>query len=329
MTWFFWLLYKNPVIESGVVKEIEEKSYSPIYDEVKDMGLSLVVPVEVRDKLQNLAGQHSDVLESLSPIVKKRIWLGFGIFHTDIEVYGMEYGFRAQDYSIIGVFEVELKRCPGFSYRCHSIDATHHWTSFVSSTIAKNTCECDTKSRLKILGESDNSSDVHYQRGSCWLLRVKQDVLTVNTYHQVKGLIMTAQEEKRRQPKHSKDEMPPRASLQGGGKRGHHMGDYIPQEELDKFMAICNDVTAQKVAKEAVDKARIQADNLGHRLLSKMGRKEGEELGCSRSDIPDPIMGGNVEKDNLGVGASQPGELTPDDDIYEQYKKRIMVGYPT
>ncbi|KAI3764077.1 hypothetical protein L2E82_14077 [Cichorium intybus] len=115
----------------------------------------------------------------------------------------------------------------------------------------------------------------------------------------------------------------------GGGKRGHHMGAYIPQEELDKFMAICNDVTAQKVAKEAVDKARIQADNLGHRLLSKMGWKEGEELGCSRSDIPDPIMGGNVEKDNLGVGASQPGELTPDDDIYEQYKKRIMVGYPT
>ncbi|KAI3522967.1 hypothetical protein L1887_01019 [Cichorium endivia] len=122
-----------------------------------------------------------------------------------------------------------------------------------------------------------------------------------------------AEEEKRRQPKHSKDEMPPPASLQGGGKRGHHMGDYIPQEELDKFMATCNDVATRKAAKEAADKARIQADNVGHRLLSKMGWKEG--LGSSRSGIADPIMGGNVKKDNLGVGASQPGEVTPDDDF--------------
>ncbi|KAL8228860.1 hypothetical protein R6Q57_013760 [Mikania cordata] len=136
-----------------------------------------------------------------------------------------------------------------------------------------------------------------------------------------------AQEEKRRRPKHSKDEMPPPASLQGDGKRGHHMGDYIPLEELDKFMASCNDAAAQKAAKEAAQKARIQADNVGHRLLSKMGWKEGEGLGSSRSGIADPIMAGNVKKDNLGVGASQPGEVTPDDDIYEQYKKRMMLGY--
>ncbi|KAI3824760.1 hypothetical protein L1987_06231 [Smallanthus sonchifolius] len=136
-----------------------------------------------------------------------------------------------------------------------------------------------------------------------------------------------AQEEKRRQPKHSKDEMPPPASLQGDGKRGHHMGDYIPLEELDKFMATCNDAAAQKAAKEAAQRARIQADNVGHRLLSKMGWKEGEGLGSSRSGIADPIMAGNVKKDNLGVGASQPGEVTPEDDIYEQYKKRMMLGY--
>ncbi|KAK1422918.1 hypothetical protein QVD17_18207 [Tagetes erecta] len=136
-----------------------------------------------------------------------------------------------------------------------------------------------------------------------------------------------AQEEKKRRPKHSKDEMPPPASLQGDGKRGHHMGDYIPLEELDKFMASCNDAASQKAAKEAAQRARIQADNVGHRLLSKMGWKEGEGLGSSRSGIADPIMAGNVKKDNLGVGASQPGEVTPDDDIYEQYKKRMMLGY--
>ncbi|XP_012574237.1 SURP and G-patch domain-containing protein 1-like protein isoform X2 [Cicer arietinum] len=138
-----------------------------------------------------------------------------------------------------------------------------------------------------------------------------------------------AQEEKFKQPKHSKDEMPPPPSLQASsaGKKGHHMGDYIPQQELEKFLASCNDAAAMKAAKEAAEKAKIQADNVGHRLLQKMGWKEGEGLGSSRKGIADPIMAGNVKKDNLGVGAVQPGEVTPEDDIYEQYKKRMMLGY--
>lgn len=38
-------------------------------------------------------------------------------------------------------------------------------------------------------------------------------------------------------------------------------------------------------------------------------------------------MAGDVKKDNLGVGAHAPGEVTAEDDIYEQYKKRMMLGY--
>ncbi|XP_024979934.1 deSI-like protein At4g17486 isoform X1 [Cynara cardunculus var. scolymus] len=53
----------------------------------------------------------------LTPFNSYSIWLGFGIFHTGIEVYGMEYGFGAHDYPISGVFEVEPKSCPGFIYR--------------------------------------------------------------------------------------------------------------------------------------------------------------------------------------------------------------------
>ncbi|XAR54340.1 hypothetical protein NMG60_11029419 [Bertholletia excelsa] len=136
-----------------------------------------------------------------------------------------------------------------------------------------------------------------------------------------------AQEERRRQPKHSKDEMPPPASLQGPMKKGHHMGDFIPPEELEKFMASCNDAAAQKAAKDAADRAKIQSDNVGHRLLSKMGWREGEGLGSSKSGISDPIAAGNVKMNNLGVGAQQPGEVNSDDDIYEQYKKRMMLGY--
>ncbi|KAK8615088.1 hypothetical protein V6N13_068874 [Hibiscus sabdariffa] len=137
-----------------------------------------------------------------------------------------------------------------------------------------------------------------------------------------------AQEEKKRAPKQSKDEMPPPPSLQAApAKKGHHMGDYIPQEELEKFLAACNDAAAQKAAKETSQKAKIQSDNVGHKLLSKMGWKEGDGLGSSRKGISDPIMAGDVKMNNLGVGAHNPGEVTPEDDIYEQYKKRMMLGY--
>lgn len=60
----------------------------------------------------------------LTPFNDYSIWFGFGVFHTGIEVYGMEYGFGAHDYSISGVFEVEPRSCPGFMYRC-SISLGH------------------------------------------------------------------------------------------------------------------------------------------------------------------------------------------------------------
>ncbi|WMV10873.1 hypothetical protein MTR67_004258 [Solanum verrucosum] len=136
-----------------------------------------------------------------------------------------------------------------------------------------------------------------------------------------------ADEEKLRAPRSSKDEMPPPASLQVPGKKGHHMGDYIPPEELVKFLSTCNDVAARKAAIEAAERSKIQADNIGHKLLSKMGWREGEGLGSSKSGIADPITAGSVKSNNLGVGAHQPGEVTPEDDIYDQYKKRMMLGY--
>ncbi|KAJ8460440.1 hypothetical protein OPV22_033366 [Ensete ventricosum] len=95
-----------------------------------------------------------------------------------------------------------------------------------------------------------------------------------------------AQGERMKQPKQSKDEMPPPASLQAPIKKGHHMGDFIPPEELQKFLSSCNDAAAQKAGREAAEKAKIQADNIGHKLLSKMGWREGEGLG---SDKPNPL----------------------------------------
>jgi hypothetical protein len=53
------------------------------------------------------------------------------------------------------------------------------------------------------------------------------------------------------------------------------MGDYILPEELEKFMSKCNDARAVKAAKATADGTKIEADNVGHCLLSKMCWKEG------------------------------------------------------
>ncbi|KAJ8754298.1 hypothetical protein K2173_002749 [Erythroxylum novogranatense] len=53
----------------------------------------------------------------LSPVNNYLYWVGLGIFHSGIEVHGMEYGFGAHEYPSSGVFEVEPKNCPGFIFR--------------------------------------------------------------------------------------------------------------------------------------------------------------------------------------------------------------------
>ncbi|XP_039072049.1 deSI-like protein At4g17486 [Hibiscus syriacus] len=53
----------------------------------------------------------------LTPINNFLYWFGLGIFHSGIEVHGMEYGFGAHEYPTSGVFEVEPRSCPGFIFR--------------------------------------------------------------------------------------------------------------------------------------------------------------------------------------------------------------------
>lgn len=53
----------------------------------------------------------------LTPINNYLYWFGFGIFHSGIEVHGLEYGYGAHEYPTSGVFEVEPRSCPGFIFR--------------------------------------------------------------------------------------------------------------------------------------------------------------------------------------------------------------------
>lgn len=53
----------------------------------------------------------------LTPMNGYAYWAGFGIFHSGVEVHGVEYAFGAHDYPTSGVFEVEPRQCPGFKFR--------------------------------------------------------------------------------------------------------------------------------------------------------------------------------------------------------------------
>lgn len=53
----------------------------------------------------------------LTPMNGYLYWAGLGIFHSGVEVHGVEYAFGAHDYPTSGVFEVEPRQCPGFKFR--------------------------------------------------------------------------------------------------------------------------------------------------------------------------------------------------------------------
>ncbi|XP_061343264.1 deSI-like protein At4g17486 isoform X2 [Gastrolobium bilobum] len=53
----------------------------------------------------------------LTPMNGYMYWAGLGIYHSGVEVHGVEYAFGAHDYPTSGVFEVEPRQCPGFKFR--------------------------------------------------------------------------------------------------------------------------------------------------------------------------------------------------------------------
>ncbi|MCO5599495.1 hypothetical protein L7F22_053599 [Adiantum nelumboides] len=44
-------------------------------------------------------------------------WFGLGIFHSAVEINGIEYAYGAHDMPTSGIFQVEPRSCPGFVFR--------------------------------------------------------------------------------------------------------------------------------------------------------------------------------------------------------------------
>ncbi|KAK4755861.1 hypothetical protein SAY87_009618 [Trapa incisa] len=69
-----------------------------------------------RKKRDGLVPVYLNVYD-LTPINGYAYWVGLGIYHSGVQVHGVEYGFGAHEHSTTGIFEVEPKLCPGFTFR--------------------------------------------------------------------------------------------------------------------------------------------------------------------------------------------------------------------
>ncbi|KAM9844782.1 SURP and G-patch domain-containing protein 1 [Aulostomus maculatus] len=117
-------------------------------------------------------------------------------------------------------------------------------------------------------------------------------------------------------------------SLTEMGKGKHFIGDFLPPEELERFMETF------KALKEGRDpdyseykEFKLTVENLGFRMLMKMGWKEGEGLGSEGQGIKAPVNKGLTAVNGAGLGVDRPAELIKNDDEYDAFRKRMMLAY--
>ncbi|XP_070505966.1 SURP and G-patch domain-containing protein 1 isoform X2 [Chironomus tepperi] len=110
----------------------------------------------------------------------------------------------------------------------------------------------------------------------------------------------------------------------------HHIGDFLPPEELKKFM---EKYQAQKDPSRLPDVSdykefKLKEDNIGYQMLQKLGWKgEGTSLGVSGSGITEPINKAAPRENLQGLGANEVEAPNENDNEYEIYRKRMMLAY--
>jgi len=108
----------------------------------------------------------------------------------------------------------------------------------------------------------------------------------------------------------------------------HHIGDFLPPGELDKFM---NKYKAMQSGtawdNSEYQENRLTQDNVGFKMLQKMGWAEGAGLGAGGQGVVNPIGKSGAGLERMGLGTAKPGEIREGDDEFDQYRKRMMLAY--
>lgn len=108
----------------------------------------------------------------------------------------------------------------------------------------------------------------------------------------------------------------------------HHIGDFLPPEELKKFM---EKYDAKKNNRQPdlsdYKEYKLKEDNIGFQMLQKLGWKEGQGLGAGGAGIVDPVNKAPQRDANQGLGAGMPSNPDDCDNEYEAYRKRMMLAY--
>ncbi|KAG8454905.1 hypothetical protein GDO86_001215 [Hymenochirus boettgeri] len=112
------------------------------------------------------------------------------------------------------------------------------------------------------------------------------------------------------------------------GRGKHFIGDFLPPDELEKFMETFK---ALKEGREPdyseYKEFKLTVENIGYQMLMKMGWKEGDGLGSEGQGIKNPVNKGSTAIDGAGFGIDRPADLSKSDDEYDAFRKRMMLAY--
>ncbi|XP_065910630.1 SURP and G-patch domain-containing protein 1-like isoform X2 [Dysidea avara] len=111
-------------------------------------------------------------------------------------------------------------------------------------------------------------------------------------------------------------------------KGKHHISDFLPPEELEKFMERVKAARGESVADLSdYAKHKIDESNIGYQMLKNAGWTEGQGLGSNEDGITAPVDKGKVSFDQTGVGIAPTGDVSSSDDDFDAYRKRMMLAY--
>lgn len=136
----------------------------------------------------------------------------------------------------------------------------------------------------------------------------------------------TWEHQKRRIEMEKTKELAEKLTNESDGK--HFIGDFLPPDQLERFMETFKALKEGRTPDFSDYKDfKLKCDNIGFKMLEKMGWNEGEGLGSGKQGITAPVNQGKKTIDGRGVGVDNPDALHKDDDEFSAYRKRMMLAY--